>query len=630
MCGIIGIISKVSSNQLEINPEVLSHRGPDSLGKWNDEDHRITLGHTRLSIIDLSDEAKQPLHSLDGRYVIVFNGEIYNYRELVKKLKIAEKNTTSRDEESVSAQFGYQLRTKSDTEVLLECFKKWGKNCLKELNGMFAFAIYDRLKKKLFLARDAMGIKPLFYFKDENHFVFASEIKAIKKIKGIRSRLTIDQNAIADFLQLGYIPGSRSIFNEIRKVPQGHYAEIYQGSQIDFLPWWELDEQVEVETYSKKKSAANHLERLLENSVRSRLVADVTVGSFLSGGTDSSLVSSIANKFTEKPLKTFTIGFENKQFDESAYASKVAKAIGSDHSEWILNEKMAMDILPEILPTYDEPFADSSAIPTMLVSGLARKDVKVVLTGDGGDELFHGYGTYAWADRLGTRAKRSLAQVTSGAMRRFGNSRVKRIGELMNTNRSEIRSHIFSQEQYFFSEQEIENLLVDPVKGDILDYADPNLSRQLTDAENQAFFDLKYYLPDDLLVKVDRATMKYGLEARVPLLDKKLIRFALNVDPHLKRKEKYLLKQVLYKHLPEPLFDRPKWGFGVPLGKWLIGDLSWLIDTYLQKDVVEETGFVRFSKVAIYISRFRNGESYLYNRIWALILLHWWCKSNLD
>ncbi len=613
---------------MEINPEILSHRGPDSSGIWKDENKRVSLGHTRLSIIDLSDEAKQPLHSGDGRYVIVFNGEVYNYKELVKKLNAREESTA--EDTNVVHHSTDQFQTQSDTEVLVESFKKWGKKCLKELNGMFAFAIYDKVKKSLFLARDAMGIKPLFYYSDENNFVFASEIKAIKELKTIRSRLTVNQNAISDFLQLGYIPGSATIYNEIKKVPQGHFLEIQPDFQLELQPWWELDEQIETEICTDEMAATKRLEKLLENSVKSRLVADVTVGSFLSGGTDSSLVSSIANKFTEKPLKTFTIGFENKQFDESVHASKVAKAIDSDHSEWILNEKMAMDLLPEIISTYDEPFADSSAIPTMLVSKLAREEVKVVLTGDGGDELFHGYGSYTWAERLGSNAKRSLAQVTSGAMRRLGNSRVKRIGELMNTKGSELRSHIFSQEQYFFSQQEIENLVVSQKKGNILEYEDPALKRKLSDAEYQAFFDLKYYLPDDLLVKVDRATMKYGLEARVPLLDKKLVRFALNLDPALKKKEKYLLKQVLYQHLPESLFDRPKWGFGVPLGKWLTGDMSWLIDTYLQKEVVEETGLVRFSKVAIYISRFRNGETYLYNRIWALILLHWWYKSNLD
>ncbi len=628
MCGIVGIISKYNSKLLEINLNSLSHRGPDSRGSWKNSDETAILGHTRLSIIDLTQEANQPFHSIDGRHVIVFNGEIYNYQQLAKKLSLREGQSVRVGKEIDHDQRQEQFRTKGDTEVLLAYYKKWGKDCLPKLNGMFVFAIYDKMEGKLFMARDAMGIKPLFYYQDEYCLAFASEIKALTELPEIRSKLTVNQNAIADFLQLGYIPAPGTIYNEIRKFPQGHFAEIDSNLDTSFHQWWSLDEHIEQEIYSDELSATARLTELIENSVKSRLVADVPVGSFLSGGIDSSLVSAIAKKYANKPFKTFTIGFDEQKFNESKYARKVASAIGSEHYEHILREQDAMDLLLEIIPTYDEPYADSSAIPTMLVSKLAREEVKVVLTGDGGDELFHGYGSYKWAERLSSKSKRAVSNLISMPFRQFGDSRIKRIGELMNTNGSGLRSHIFSQEQYFFSNKEVAGLLqVEPPSKEEF-YDDPVLKRGLTSTEYQALFDLKYYLPDDLLTKVDRASMKYGLEARVPLLDRNLVKFALNLDPKLKRNEKYLLKQVLYKYLPASYFDRPKWGFGIPLGKWLGGEMSWLIDKYLEKGVVEEAGFIKFTGVSDYISRFRKGETYLYNRIWNLILLHWWQRSN--
>jgi len=285
MCGIVGLVSKkaLQEEHLRLSTSVLNHRGPDASSIYMSESRTAGMGHTRLSILDLSESANQPFHSSDGRFVIVFNGEIYNFKELKEELRNSQR---------------VAFTTTGDTEIVLEGFAKWGKDVVHKLNGMFAFAIYDTIEAKLFMARDGMGIKPLYYYHEDNCFAFASEIKSLKELQEIRSQLTIDQNAIADFLHLGYIPSPGTIYNEIKKFPQGHFAEIDQNLKANFQRWWDLDELVQPETHSNKLSATNRLEKLLENSVRSRLVADVTVGSFLSGGTDSSLVSSIANRFS--------------------------------------------------------------------------------------------------------------------------------------------------------------------------------------------------------------------------------------------------------------------------------------------------------------------------------------------
>lgn len=634
MCGIVGIFTKVGLDHIKVTPEVLSHRGPDASGVWNSDDNKVTFGHTRLSVIDLSEAANQPFHSSDGRYVVVYNGELYNHLEIRKKIHVPEVTNQvvassaglSHEPETVNI-----FRTKSDTESLLAAYQQWGPACLDRFNGMFAFAIYDKRDQALFLARDHMGIKPLFWYKDDDTFAFASEIKALTTIPAIKSKLTINSRAISRFLHLGYIPAPDTIYTEIKKFPQGHYAIIDKTLDVTFRKWWSAEDQIEPQIFEDELKAMDKLQELVEDAVHKRLLADVSVGSFLSGGIDSSLVSAVAQRFSDKPFKTFNIGFEDQKFDESKYAEKVAKAIGTEHHHHRIKEHEAMELLMDIIPVYDEPFADSSSIPTMLVSKLARKEVKVVLTGDGGDELFHGYGSYLWAERLRTSGRRLIANTASYPLSQFGNSRIKRIAELMSTNGNSLRSHIFSQEQYFFSNKEINRLLVDSIYDKSQFYDDPDLKRKLSPSENQALFDLKYYLPDDLLVKVDRATMRYSLEARVPLLDYRIINFALNLSPGLKNgfgSDKYLLKKVLFNYLPAKLFERPKRGFGIPLGKWLNGEMGYLIDKYLNPEMIGQYGIVWYPVVRKYIERFRKGESYLYNRIWALIILHWWMHKN--
>jgi asparagine synthase (glutamine-hydrolysing) len=612
MCGIAGFISpsgQFTQNDLEQMTAALAHRGPDAQGVYCDGP--IGFGHRRLSILDLSDSANQPMISEDGRYCILFNGEVYNYREIAKDLH-------------------EPLNTTGDTEVLLKAYIQWGPEFLQKLNGMFALAIWDKERKELFIARDRMGIKPLYLYQNGKEFAFASELKALTSCAEIKTNLSLNEQALYHYLYLGFIPKPFSAYGEIEKFPQGHFALWTEKDGLEIKSFWTLEEQLHKATISDPKEAADELERLLRQSVRYRMIADVPFGAFLSGGIDSSTVCALAQAESDSTLKTFSIGFKESKFNEAPFAKEVASALGTDHTEFILSEKEALELFPEILSTYDEPFADSSSIPTMLVSRLARESVTVVLTGDGGDELFHGYGSYNWAQRLSNPLLSASRGLISAGMKMAG-PRFQRAATVIDyPNESTKKSHIFSQEQYAFNQQDLKKLWKKSGKL-ALNEDMSGLARKLSPVEEQALFDLRYYLPDDLLVKVDRASMKYALEARVPVLDHNVVSFALNVDPALKLRDgqsKWLLKQVLYRHLPKALFERPKWGFGMPLVHWLQGPLSHWLDEYLSPDLVKEAGFVDLQFVNQIRAAFSSGKTYLYHRLWLLVLLHKWYKET--
>lgn len=608
MCGIAGFYTKnksFSEDELGLMLQKIAHRGPDAEGSYFNK--VVALGHKRLSIIDLSENANQPMFSHSGDTVIIFNGEIYNFQE-------------------ISLELGIKPKTSSDTEVILEAFEKWGPDFVNKLNGMFAMAIYKISENKLFLFRDRIGIKPLFYFYDGKQFAFASELKALTPLKYIAEHLEISQDAVGTFLHLGYIPAPQTIYKNTYKFPQGAYA-IYDGEKLEVKQYWNINEKITAKKQSNFQEAKVQLSDLLQQSVKYRLISDVPYGTFLSGGVDSSLVSALAQKVSNHQLKTFSIGFADSKFNESKYAQKVAQHLDTDHHAFTLTEKEAIDLVPDIFNYYDEPYADASAIPTMLVSNMARQHVTMTLSGDGGDELFHGYGMYSWAQRLSNPMLRLLKNPTKQALQLMGN-RYKRISHLFNwSDYRNIKSHTFSQEQYFFTEKELALLLKDKVYSMGLNEW-PEVNRKLTSKENQALFDLMYYLPDDLLTKVDRASMKYSLESRVPLLDHNIVEFALNLDPSLKVQNgtaKYLLKEVLYDFVPRELFDRPKWGFGIPLNKWLKTDLKYLIDTYLSESQVKKAGFVCEKTTSKLVHEYLTTKNeYLYNRVWVLICLHKW------
>jgi asparagine synthase (glutamine-hydrolysing) len=606
MCGICGLYSTTlsfSSDELLKMTSMLAHRGPDAQGLFIEKN--IGLGHTRLSILDTSAEANQPMHTADSEYVISYNGEVYNFKELAKE-------------------FNLSLKTTSDTEVILVLFIKLGVNFVHRLNGMFAIAIYHKQTKQLFIFRDRMGIKPLFYYWNDDLFAFASELKALTKIDSIKQNLTIRKKSVSSFLQLGYVPAPYSIFENIYKFPSGHYA-IVQGKSFTLQPYWQIEEQLSKEIFHDFNSAKSEFKKRITGSVQYRLISDVPYGSFLSGGVDSSTITAIAQQLTGN-IKTFSIGFNESIFDESKYAKEIANYLGTQHYEYIATWKDAIALIEELNTTYDEPFADSSAIPTMLLSRFAKQHVKMTLSGDGGDELFFGYGAYRWADRLHHPLIHSFRKVFKASLSMWGD-REKRVAELFNyADKKKIKSHIFSQEQYFFSEQETHRLLnteyINPLELKE-DYS--QLNRSLSAKEEQALFDMNYYLQDDLLVKVDRASMKYGLEVRVPFLDYRIVEFALNLSPQLKSKngvDKFLLKETLYDFVPKKYFQRPKRGFAIPLSSWLRNELRYLIQDYLNEKTINELGIVNYRHTEELKNKFFAGQNHLYNRIWVLILLH--------
>ncbi len=606
MCGICGFYSHSqfsSQDELKNMANSLNHRGPDADGFLCNQ--TVGLAHKRLSILDLSEHANQPMESHSKRYTIVFNGEIYNYKDIAKKL-----NTS--------------FKTNSDTEVILEAFEAWGTDFVTKLNGMFSIAIYDKVEEKLYLFRDRLGIKPLYYFYDNQNFAFASELKALLQITNIKANLEINHTAISEFLHLGYIPEPNSIYKNIWKFPAGHFG-ILSEKNLEIKPYWTIKENIKTETINDYHTAKAELKSLIEASVSARLISDVPFGSFLSGGIDSSLVTAVAQKYTNGKLNTFSIGFNEAKYNEANHAREVAKHLGTNHHEMMVSQTDAKNLIPELLDYYDEPYADSSAIPTMLLSQFTRKHVTVALSGDGGDELFHGYGSYEWAKRLSSPWIQSIRKPLSQGLSQI--SKYKHRSEILKYHKKEhLKSHIFSQEQFFFSRKEINELLENKNNSDFNLFEDyRHFSRKLNAREEQAIFDLHYYLKDDLLTKVDRASMRYSLEARVPLLDHNIVEFALNLSPELKvnRKiKKYLLKEVLYDYIPKTYFDRPKWGFSIPLKQWLKDDLRFLIDTFLSKETIEKHHIVKFEYVQKLKTQYFNGSDYLYNRLWVLIILH--------
>jgi asparagine synthase (glutamine-hydrolysing) len=635
MCGIAGFMSfnrYFNEEDLHKMTNRIAHRGPDAEGFFFDG--ICGLGHRRLSIIDLSDRSNQPMYSANGRYVIVYNGEVYNFQEIGAGLKESSGNTS------------LKLKTSSDTEVILEAFSQLGIDSIQQLNGMFAIAIYDKELQELYLIRDRLGIKPLMYYWDGNNLAFASEIKSLTELSKVNRE--INPESIGDFLHLGFIPAPNSIFKHIYKLHPGTYLKIDKNG-IATTRYWNVRQKLTNNIITDKEEALVKLSDLLMSSVQYQLKSDVPFGVFLSGGIDSSLVTAQAVGLSGVKVNTFSIGFEENSHNESEYAKAIANYLGTNHHEFIVSYKDAINLFDRIFETYDEPNADSSFIPTMLVSKLARKYVTVTLSGEGGDELFFGYGAYIWAKRLANPAVKLLRKPAAALLSNMS-SRYQRVAQLLRTEDSyNLRSHIFSQEQYYFTNTEINDLIKAPFAkpGFLSDLSGQESEsilaelqseglttvkqRKLNAMEQQALFDIKYYLPYDLLTKVDRSSMQFSLETRVPYLDHRVVEFAINLSPELKYNKgipKYILKQILYKYVPEKLFDRPKQGFAIPLNKWLRNELKYLITDYLNPEVIKSIGIADPSKVQKLVNEFIDGKDYLYNRIWLLIVLHKWFKDN--
>jgi asparagine synthase (glutamine-hydrolysing) len=557
VCGIYGALSTdprrpVPGDLLERMAHVLAHRGPD--GGGSHVDGPFGMGMCRLSIIDLAG-GDQPMSNEDGTVWVVFNGEIYNYRELTTDL----------------AARGHRFATASDTEVLVHLYEEYGERCVEPLRGMFAFAIWDEPRRELLLARDRLGIKPLYYAATPDGFLFGSELKALIQSPWLTPRL--DRRGLAAYLQYGYVPDPLSILDGVAKVLPGHTLTVRSGRPGAPRRYWHPSTHFKVAATPRSEAQAGEdLWRRLEEAVRYHMVSDVPVGAFLSGGVDSSAVVSIMARATGRPIKTFSVGFREDRYNELPYARQVAQVYGTEHHELIV-ESNDLKILEEILSSFDEPFADSSAIPTYLVSRLARQHVKVVLSGDGGDELFAGYDRYVVDHRR--RHIGLLGDLHLGAPLR-ALSALLPVGGGRNTlyNLSLPRLERYIDSISLFPRQAFHDILAaDTPRVDISPLAD----RDLDGLSRLQDLDIKTYLPGDILTKVDRMSMANSLEARVPLLDHLLVEFACAIPPGLRLRAgttKYLFKRVLEGCVPGEVLTRPKQGFAVPLESWFSGSVA--------------------------------------------------------
>ncbi len=609
MCGIAGFISsKWTLDDLHKTTRALKHRGPDAEGFYSNEQQNIFLGHRRLSILDLSDAANQPFYSKDNRYVMVYNGEVFNYKEIAIKYNIATKTT-------------------SDTEVIIELFALKGPRAFQEFNGMFAIAIWDTQEERLTLVRDRFGIKPLCYYDGPDGFAFASEIKALVTLPIPR---LINTEALADYLFLEYIPKPNTIFQNIKKLTNGCYIELTHKVQVSIKRFYDLREKYNP-AQIKEKDALEEFHTLLSDSVKSRMISDVPIGSFLSGGVDSSLITAKFQENSNRPVETFTIGFDEKKYDESGYAKQVADILKTNHHEYRLPAGDIFSVLKDAVESYDEPFAVSSVLPSLLISKVTRQHTTVALTGDGADELFMGYNTYYWYNRIDT-----LKRIGGKASLKVAASILEMLGKRA-SNKARIFDgwkdkypyiNLWSQEQQMFTQREISSLLNYNYKHQTtIPYWESVEKISLKNEQAVSFFDVNHYLADDLMYKMDIASMRHGLEVRCPFLDYNLVEFAINLPVELKIKnktQKYILKKALEKYVPKELIYRTKWGFAAPTEEWLKKSHQYLIDQYLNKQYISNQGIFNATEVQKIVDEFRSGNNYHSKRIWALVIFQLW------
>lgn len=629
MCGIAGIWAK-NGNKEQLREDTvravasLHHRGPDDHGIWVNESG-VALGHARLSILDLSPLGHQPMLSADGRHAVVFNGEIYNFAEIRERL--------------ISA--GHSFRGSGDTEVILHAFREWGSSAVNQFIGMFAIALWDEQEQSLELIRDRIGVKPLYFGWDGNSLCFGSELRALRAFRHWTPE--IDRQSLGEFLQYGYVPENRSIYKGVHKLRPGSRLILKRGQQPVLETYWSVLDVADKPLPGDDAEIEAELESLLIGACRYRMVSDVPVGVFLSGGIDSSLVTAILSKHHDQPINTFTIGFSDAEHDESSWARKIAQHCGTRHTEYILGPGEALEIARGWGGLFDEPFGDSSSIPTLLVSRLASRDVKVVLSADGGDELFSGYTTYTsilerlsklekvprWLKemaRIGiaglspTTLDALLAALTVPAARR-GTSllRAYRLKGIL--ERPTPAGLIDLAMSHTFPAQ-IRNILgeYDPPHSSLPVYpGDPALQLSLRD--------FHHYLPGDILTKVDRTTMAVSIEGREPLLDHRLAEFAFRLPPQLRRGSlgpKHALKSILHRHVPREFVDRPKQGFSIPKKQWLQEDLKELVLDYLSPERIKNAGLMDSRIVDRMVRSFFAGNTHLAEPIWFLMTFEMW------
>ena len=650
MCGICGFYSKTSLSFdniiLKMN-SAISYRGPDSSGVWQDSTTGIVLGHQRLSIIDLSDAGKQPMISNSGRFVLTYNGEIYNHLEIRNEIK---KN-----------KINIKWKSKTDTETLLEALELWGiEKTLKKITGMFAFGIWDKKNCSLTLVRDRMGEKPLYYGwqgnGDSKVFLFGSELKALKahpEFNGV-----IDRDAVALQLRHNCIPDPYSIYKDIYKLLPGHYIQLNENNlKNGLLPnpklYWSITQSaiygINNQLEISKEEIQRDLEKNLQLSIEQQMISDVPLGAFLSGGIDSSTVVALMQSKSNRPVKTFTIGFDENDYNEAQHAKKIANHLGTEHTELYVSSEKAMQIIPKLPMIYDEPFSDSSQIPTFLVSQLAKQDVKVALSGDGGDELFCGYNRYFLTDKrskqfnlIPTLLRKVLAngiksinantwnkiiKLLPGASgyTNFGHKMHKGANVLKSKNFLELYSIICSDWQ-----NPTEVVLNSKEPATLLNEIKNEFSN-LNNHQKMMMLDQINYLPNDILVKIDRAAMTSSLETRVPLLNHKLIEYAWKIPHNLKSQNgegKWILKQILNKYVPKDLTQKSKKGFSIPLGSWLRGPLKDWAENLLNEKRLCQEGYFNSKLIRDKWSEHLSCKHNWENDLWNVLMFQAWIDFN--
>ena len=627
MCGLIGFINnQKQENILDLMLGVLDYRGPDDSGTLiNRIDNKfVHLGQNRLSIQDTSKKGHQPFVSDCGNYVLVFNGEVYNFKAIRVELEA----------------IGQTFISTSDTEVILYAFKQWGVNCLEKFIGMFALAILDKQQKKLTVIRDRAGVKPLYYYIGDNEFAFASELKAFHQLPSFTKKL--NKEVLPYYFQFGYIPAPHSIFLNTHKLLPGHYLEFnLEDNTFEITKYWQAADYYQKDKFDcDEKEIITNLEELMADAVNLRMVADVPVGVFLSGGYDSSLVTALLAQNKSRKLHTFTIGFEDKKYNEAEHAKVIARHFNTEHTEYYVSNQDMLKRIETLPYYYDEPFADSSSIPTMIVAELAKKDVTVALSADGGDESFCGYSKYFMLKRfesvfnspLKKAGVKTIVNIFSDKQAQWFNSCLPKNRQVTNIQDkytkfkraigSESLAEMFCNASSYVDANDVSQFL--NIESNLFNKFefDGNLSFM----DNMMLTDYKTFMVDDVLTKVDRATMSVSLEGREPLLDHRILEFMARVPLDIKyknRQGKYLARQILYKHVPQALIDKPKAGFQIPLVEWMLADLKPLLEKHLVTAKLDSEIF-NVVEVIRLKQAFYAGDYIKVNSLWFILMFQMW------
>lgn len=629
MCGIVGFIANERQDiTVEKMLEVQAYRGPDDRGVFVEQldESYVHLGHNRLSIQDLSSHGHQPFVSDCGAYTIVFNGEVYNFKSIREELE----------------KLGQRFVSQSDTEVILYAYKVWGMECLEKFIGMFVFSILDKKQNKMFLVRDRVGVKPLYYYDDGVNFLFSSEMKSFHAHPSFKKEL--NKEVLPYYFQFGYIPAPYSIYKNTYKLEPGEVLELrITDHGLRKSKYWSVDSCYNAEKFDKSEAEVlEDLEDLLTDAVEQRMISDVPVGVFLSGGYDSSLVTAVLSKNFDRKLHTYTIGFEDKKYNEAKHAKMVAKHFGTEHTEHYVSKKEMQEKVETLPFYYDEPFGDSSAIPTMMVSELARRDVTVALSADGGDEAFCGYSKYFFLQKFSNIfSSKFKKKMFKTVLNTFSEKHTEGINALLpkslkQTNIRDKQSkfkramnassleEMFLEASSYVDSKEVSRFL--KVTSDEKLYKNFSMDERKTFMDEMMRVDYKSFMVDDVLTKVDRATMSVSLEGREPLLDHRIVEYMARVPVELKYKNKqgkYLARQILYKHIPQEMIDRPKAGFQVPLQEWLQSDLRYLVEKYLDSSKMDDEVF-DIEEIECIKKELFLGEQSNTSKVWFIIMYEMW------